>query len=71
MIKPQITIRVHPDLLSRLEKYVKQTGETKTEVIVHALEEYLECSKVTPLSQIVMNLSARVTNLEEKSVRVN
>ena len=64
MIKPQITIRLEPSLLSELNQYVESTGSSKTEVVVSAIAQYLDCAEEVPLSQRMAELEKKVAKLE-------
>ena len=64
MSKPQIAIRIPPDLLAELNKYVKQVGTSKTDVVVSAIAQYLGCAKSVPLSQRMAELEKRMNQLE-------
>ena len=66
MVKPQIAIRMPPSLLEELNRYVKQTGTSKTDVVVSAIAEYLGCADNVPLSQRMAELEKRMTALETK-----
>lgn len=64
MSKPQIAIRIPPSLLEELNKYVEQTGTSKTDVIVSAIATYLGCGSDVPLNQRVAELEAKVEELQ-------
>lgn len=64
MTKPQITVRISPPLLTELNQYVKQTGTSKTDVVVSALAQYLGNAEAAPMSQRVAELEKRVAALE-------
>jgi predicted DNA-binding protein len=64
MTKPQLTVRIPPALLERLDNYTQQTGSSKTDVVVDALGHYLGCATDLPLKQRVANLELRTTALE-------
>ena len=64
MGKPQIAIRIPPSLLKELNSYVERTGTSKTDVIVSAIATYLGCGSDVPLSQRVVELEARMAELE-------
>lgn len=64
MVKPQIVVRLSPELLEELNKYAKKTGTSKTDVVVGALAQYLECAEALPLNQKVAQLEARVATVE-------
>jgi hypothetical protein len=50
MAKSQIAVRIPPSLLEALNRYVEETGITKTEVIVSAIAAYLYCGSEIPYS---------------------
>lgn len=64
MVKPQIAIRLPKSLMERLNTYVERTGASKTEVMVGALAQYLDCPESIPLSQRVAELEMRLDDLE-------
>ena len=67
MIKPQITIRLEPSLLSELNQYVESTGSSKTEVVVSALAQYLGCVDQVSINQRMAELERRMAVLEAQS----
>ena len=64
MIKPQITIRLSPSLLSELNQYVESTGSSKTEVVVSAIAQYLGCADQVSMNQRITDLEKKVAELE-------
>ena len=66
MIKPQITIRLEPSLLSELNQYVESTGSSKTEVVVSAIAQYLGCADQVSINQRMAELERRMAVLEAK-----
>lgn len=68
MVKPQIVVRLSPELLKELNNYVELTGTSKTDVVVSALATYLRCDSNIPLSHRVAELETKV---EELQVLVN
>ena len=66
MIKPQITIRLSPSLLSELNQYVESTGTSKTEVVVSAIAQYLGCVDQVSINQRMAELERRMAVLEAK-----
>lgn len=64
MIKPQITIRLSPSLLSELNQYVESTGTSKTEVVVSAIAQYLDCADQASINQRMADLEKKVLKLE-------
>jgi hypothetical protein len=66
MGKPQIAVRIPPPLLAELNQYVKQTGTSKTDVVVSAIAQYLGCADSVPLSQRMAELERRFAELEKE-----
>ncbi len=66
MGKPQITVRLSPSLLGSLDQYIERTGTSKTEVVVSAIAQYLNCTEEVPLSRRVAELERRMAELEAK-----
>ena len=66
MARSQIAVRVPPSLLAELNQYVKQTGTSKTDVVVSAIAQYLGCADTVPLSQRMAELERRMAALEAK-----
>ncbi len=64
MVKPQIVVRLPPDLLEKLNKYAQQTGTSKTDVVIGALAQYLGCGEALSINQKVAELEARVATVE-------
>ena len=64
MTKPQISIRISSPLLTELNQYVKQTGTSKTDVVVSAIAQYLGNAEAAPMSQRVAELEKRLAALE-------
>ena len=64
MIKPQITIRLSPSLLSELNQYVESTGSSKTEVVVSVIGQYLDCADQVSINQRIADLENKVAKLE-------
>ena len=64
MAKSQIAVRVSPSLLAELNQYVRQTGASKTDVVVSAIATYLGCAETVPLSQRVADLERRIAVIE-------
>jgi len=65
MGKPQITVRISPSLLTSLNQYVESTGTSKTDVVISALAQYLDCAEEVPLSQRMAEVENRLTELED------
>lgn len=65
MAKPQIAIRLPPDLMDKLNSYVTRTGTSKTEVMAGALAQYLNSPESMPFSQRVTDLERRMEELEK------
>ncbi|MEA5566662.1 DNA-binding domain-containing protein [Anabaena sp. UHCC 0399] len=64
MVKPQIVVRLPPDLLEKLNKYAQQSGTSKTDVVIGALAQYLECAEALSLNQKIAQLETRVATVE-------
>jgi hypothetical protein len=64
MVKPQIVVRLSPELLKELNNYVELTGTSKTDVVVSALATYLRCDSNIPLSHRVAELETKVEELQ-------
>ncbi len=64
MVKPQIAIRLPKSLMEKLNTYVERTGASKTEVMVGALAQYLDCPESIPLSQRMAEVEMRLDDLE-------
>lgn len=64
MVRPQIAIRLPHNLMSKLNMYVQRTGSSKTEVMVGALAQYLDCPESIPLTQRVTELEINIRELE-------
>ena len=66
MPNPFFSGRIPPDLLERVEKHCAETGETKTDVLVHALSTYLN-HPIAPRNNPVVEVSKEMfTTLEER-----
>lgn len=65
MPSPQFSVRVPIELDERLNAYVKQTGSTKTKIMLDALAYYLGCTDDVPLNRRVLELEERMTALED------
>ena len=65
MRKPQITVRISPSLLTSLNQYVEKTGTSKTDVVISAIAQYLDCAEEVPLSQRMAEVENRLTELED------
>ena len=64
MGKPQIAIRIPPNLLAELNQYVEKTGTSKTDVVVSAIAQYLGCAEIVPLSQRMAELELQMKELK-------
>ena len=64
MPRPQVVIRIPPKLFNKFNAYIEQTGSSKTEVVLSALAQYLECVEDLPLTQRMAKLETRITMLE-------
>ncbi|MFB2917105.1 MULTISPECIES: hypothetical protein [Aerosakkonema] len=63
MTKSQIAVRIPPSLHAQLNNYVKQTGSSKTEVVVSVIAQYIGCAEIVPLMQRVAELESQVAEL--------
>ena len=66
MGKPQITVRISPSLLNSLNQYVESTGTSKTDVVISAIAQYLDCSDSKPVNQRLAELEKRMSAVEAK-----
>jgi hypothetical protein len=64
MSKPQIAIRMPPDLFAELNNYVEKVGTSKTDVVVSAIAQYLGFAENVPLSQRLAEVEKRLAELE-------
>lgn len=64
MVKPQITVRLSPSLLTELDQYVENSGTSKTDVVVSAIAQYIGCNESVRINQRVAELEKRVTKIE-------
>ena len=64
MVKPQITVRLSPSLLSELNHYVENIGTSKTDVVVSAIAQYIGCNESVRLSQRVAELELEMKELK-------
>ncbi|EAZ93149.1 hypothetical protein [Crocosphaera chwakensis] len=66
MSKSQLGLRIPTSLFNELDRYVEETGTSKTEVVCRAIAEYLGCADNIPLSQRMTEIERRVAALEGK-----
>ena len=71
MAKPQIAIRFLFELMDKLNSYVERTGASKTEVMVGALAQYLDCPESMPFSQRMNEVERRLAVLERLEIQVS
>ena len=72
MGKPQITVRISPSLLTSLNQYVESTGTSKTDVVISAIAQYLDCADQVSINQRMAELEKKVEALEAKEkLRMN
>ncbi len=64
MKKPQITVRISPSLLNSLNQYVEETGTSKTDVVISAIAQYLDCADQVSINQRIAELEKKVAELE-------
>jgi len=60
MGNPQIGVRVPPALMTELNRYVEETGISKTDVVVNALAQYLGKASEVSLSERVSRLEIQM-----------
>ncbi len=70
MSKIQLAVRIPEKLQERLDNYIGQTGATKTEVVINALAEYLDCADTIPLTERLAEFEKRLS-LIEVQIKVN
>jgi predicted DNA-binding protein len=66
MSKIQLAVRIPEKLQETLDNYIGQTGATKTEVVINALAEYLNCAETVPLNERLAEFDKRLSCLEAK-----
>ncbi len=66
MSKIQLAVRIPEKLQEKLDNYIDQTGATKTEVVINALGQYLDCNENVPFSQRMAEFERRLAALEAK-----
>ncbi len=64
MKKPQIIVRISPTLLTSLNQYVEETGTSRTDVVISAIAQYLDCADQVSINQRMAELEMRVNQLE-------
>ncbi|MGB5593220.1 MAG: DNA-binding domain-containing protein [Crocosphaera sp.] len=67
MSKSQLGLRIPTSLFNELNRYVEETGSSKTEVVCSAIAEYLGCAENIPLSQRMAEFERRLAALEAKT----
>ncbi|MEG4065439.1 hypothetical protein [Microcoleus sp. SVA1_A1] len=67
MSKPQLAVRIPPELLKELNSYIEKTHASKTDVVVSAIAQYLGCTENVPLIQRMAELELKVAKLESKA----
>lgn len=65
MEKPQIAVRIPPSLLDKLNSYIKETGTTKTDVMINAIAQYIGCVDSVPLTQRMAELERQVKEVKD------
>ena len=63
MVKPQISVRLAPVLLERLNRYIERTGRSKTEIIITALSGYLGANDGEDLGNRLTRLEKNMAEL--------
>ncbi len=72
MSKSQLGLRIPTSLFNELNRYVEETGTSKTEVVITAIAEYLGCADNVPMSQRMAEFEKRLAALEAKEkIRTN
>ncbi|HEY9902738.1 MAG TPA: DUF6009 family protein [Candidatus Sericytochromatia bacterium] len=64
--KAQIAVRLPLMLFKKLNAHIQKTGRSQTQVVISALEKYLDTPEEMPLHERVLNLEKRVAALEAK-----
>ncbi len=64
MNKIPLAVRIPEKLQERLDNYIGQTGATKTEVVINALAEYLDCAETIPLTERLAEFDKRLSLIE-------
>lgn len=67
MSSVQVGIRIPPRLYERLVIHAAKVGLSKSEVIITALAQYLDCAEDVPLVQRVAEIERRIEILETQS----
>ncbi len=60
-----LAVRIPPSIMEKLNDYVENTGTTKTEVIVGALAQYLDCTQDLSMPKRMAEMERKVAELEE------
>ena len=63
MEKPQISVRLAPALLDRLNRYIERTGRSKTEIAITALSGYLGANDGEDLGNRLTRLEKNMAEL--------
>ena len=66
MSKIPLAVRIPEKLQEKLDNYIGQTGATKTEVVINALAEYLDCAETIPLTERLAEFDKRISFVEAK-----
>ncbi len=64
MSKSQLGLRIPTSLFNELDRYVEETGTSKTEVVCRAIAEYLGCADSVPMSQRMAEVEKRMDKIE-------
>ena len=64
MTKSQIAVRVPSSLLQKLNRFVEQSGLSKTEIVTGALANYLDSQEHLSFNQRLTEIEKRLTFLE-------
>ncbi len=65
-----LAVRIPPSIMEKLNDYVENTGTTKTEVIVGALAQYLDCTQDLSMPKRMAEMERKVAELEEGKSQV-
>ena len=55
--KTQLNMRVSPELIGKLDKYAEMVGQSKTQIAVNAIEDYLDW-RIPQIADLKLALAA-------------
>ncbi len=55
--KTQFNVRVSPELVSKLDKYAEMVGQSKSQIAVNAIEDYLDW-RIPQIADLKLALAA-------------